>query len=75
MLQLFGVIFGYQQVVIYVEPQPDAGLDITTDTARTRLLINSQPLPWADWAEEFREHMPEAIVEHMEAAAAASACD
>jgi Histidine kinase-, DNA gyrase B-, and HSP90-like ATPase len=71
-LQMFGVIFGYQQVVIYVEPVLNAELDITTDTARTRLLINSQPLPWADWAAEFRENMPDAITAHMESAAAAS---
>jgi hypothetical protein len=73
MLQMFGIIFGYQQVVIYIEPDTNAGLDITTDTARTRLLLNSQPLPWADWAAEFREHMPEPIAAHMEAVAAASA--
>jgi hypothetical protein len=73
MLQLFGILFGYQQVVIYVEPSTGAGIDIATDTARTRLLINSQPLRWADWAEEFREKMPEAIALHMEAVAAASA--
>jgi hypothetical protein len=73
MLQMFGVVFGYQQVVIYVEPDINAGLDIITDTARTRLLLNSQPLPWADWAAEFRENMPEAIAAHMEAVAAASA--
>ena len=71
-LQNFGVIFGYHQVVIDVEPILEAGLDITTDTARTRLLINSQPLPWADWAAQFREHMPQEIVDHMEAVAAAS---
>jgi hypothetical protein len=70
-LQSFGVIFGYQQVVIYLEPAPGV-LGITTDTARTRLLINSEPLPWADWASEFRERMPEEIVAHMEEIAAAS---
>jgi hypothetical protein len=71
-LQNFGVIFGYQQVIIYLEPYLKAGLDITTDTARTRLLMNSEPLPWADWAAEFREHLPEAIANHMEAVASAS---
>jgi hypothetical protein len=71
-LQNFGVIFGYQQVVIYLEPDSGAGSEITTDTARSRLLIESQPLPWADWAAEFRENMPDAILAHMEAVAAAS---
>jgi hypothetical protein len=71
-LQNFGVIFGYQQVAIYVEPDLTAGFEITTDTARSRLLINSQPLPWVDWAAEFREKMPVEIVAHMERVAAAS---
>ena len=71
-LQNFGVIFGYQQVVIYVEPSREAGFDITTDTARSRLLINSQPLPWMDWAAEFREKMPGEILAHMQTVAAAS---
>jgi hypothetical protein len=71
-LQNFGIIFGYQQVVIYIEPNREEGFDITTDTARSRLLINSQPLPWADWAAEFRENMPDQILAHMESVAAAS---
>jgi Histidine kinase-, DNA gyrase B-, and HSP90-like ATPase len=71
-LQNFGVIFGYQQVVIYLEPATSSESDIATDTARTRLLIKSQPLPWADWASEFRERMPHELAAHMEAAAAAS---
>ena len=71
-LQNFGVIFGYSQVVIYVEPVESAGVEIITNTARTNLILNSRPLPWADWQEEFREAMPEEIVQHMEAAAASS---
>ena len=59
-LQSFGVIFGSGQVVIYVEPHSDFG-ELTTNTARTALRLNQQNLPWADWAAEFRENMPEAI--------------
>jgi hypothetical protein len=71
-LQNFGVIFGYQQVVLYVEPQELSGVEILTNTARTSLLLNGNPLPWADWQDEFRDRMPDEILSHMEAAAAAS---
>jgi hypothetical protein len=59
-LQTFGVIFGYRQVVIYVEPDQKSG-QLTTNTARTALLLNRQRLPWSDWATEFREKMPDEI--------------
>jgi len=55
------VILGYNRVVIYVEPEPKKGEDLTTNTARTHLLINSEPLPWADWAAEFRDKVPKEI--------------
>lgn len=71
-LQNFGVIFGYPQVVIYVEPLETAGAEIITNTARTSLILNGKPLPWADWQDEFRQAMPKEIVDHMEAVAAAS---
>jgi hypothetical protein len=64
-LQMFGIIFGYPRVVIYVEPRHDADHQVTSNTSRTALLINSEPLPWADWATEFRQKIPEAIQELM----------
>lgn len=63
-LQLFGVIFGYGRVVIYVEPEPTQ--DLKSNTARTHLLLNREPLPWADWAADFRANMPEEIEQLME---------
>lgn len=63
-LQLFGVIFGYNRVVIYVEP--DASQDLKANTARTHLLLNREPLPWTDWAAEFRANMPPEIENLME---------
>jgi hypothetical protein len=63
-LQLFGVIFGYSRVVIYVEPE--ASQDLKANTARTHLLLNREPLPWADWAAEFRANMPPEIERLME---------
>jgi hypothetical protein len=69
-LQLFGVIFGYSRVVIYVEP--DADPRITPNTARTALLLDNEPVPWADWAAEFREQLPEEIQALMDAVTAGS---
>lgn len=59
-LQQFGVIFGSNQVVIYLEPETGKQ-ELTTNTARTQLLMGNEPLPWAEWAEEFRAKMPSEI--------------
>jgi hypothetical protein len=72
-LQSFGVIFGHNRVVIYVQPKEGAGKRLTSNTARTHLLINSDALPWADWAAEFRAALPEPIKELMEDVAGSSA--
>lgn len=72
-LQQFGVIFCQRQVVIYVEPLGGADRRITTNTARTILMSNGEPLPWSDWATEFRENMPDEISELMEQFAAKAA--
>ena len=56
-LQQFGITFGYRQVVIYVEPDPTSER-LTTNTARTSLLIGNETLPWSEWAAEFREKLP-----------------
>ena len=65
-LQLFGVIFGYQRVVIYVEPHAGEANDMMPTTARTHLLMNGEPLPWADWAAEFRAAFPSEIADLMD---------
>jgi hypothetical protein len=69
-LQLFGVIFGYNRVVIYVEPDSDPRM--TPNTARTALLLDNEPLPWADWAAEFREKFPDELQALMDAVTAGS---
>lgn len=72
-LQAFGVIFGHNRVVIYVEPDADnPAAPLTSNTARTHLLIAGSPLPWADWASEFRANMPDAINTLMEQVTAGS---
>lgn len=61
-LQSFGVIFGTRRVVIYVEPVADNDNVVSANTARTQLLIGESPLPWVEWAAEFRDRMPDELV-------------
>lgn len=70
-LQRFGILFGHRFVVIYVEPVPDRDQSLTTNTARTTLLLNGEKLPWEDWAYEFREKMPKQLAEFVREKAAA----
>lgn len=66
-LQQFGITFGYDRVVIYVEPTLDPRL--TTNTARTTLLLGNEPLPWEDWAAEFRQKLPKELKAFVESRA------
>ena len=74
-LQQFGVILGHKRVVIYVEPEADESSGLTTNTARTHLSIKNEPLPWADWAAEFREKIPSAISELVKESTAGTSAD
>ncbi len=65
-LHQFGVIFGYDRVVLYIEPK-NGRKKITSNTARTQLLIDGQTLPYADWAADFREQMPQELRDYMDA--------
>jgi hypothetical protein len=62
-LQSFGVIFGADRVVLYIEPDSQPDRLVTANTARTQLLMDGEPLDWATWAAEFRGKMPEEIVQ------------
>jgi hypothetical protein len=66
----FGITFGRSFIVIYVEP---TALDMTTNTARTALLMNGESLPWSDWGAEFASAMPDEIESFMEEKAAGAA--
>jgi histidine kinase/DNA gyrase B/HSP90-like ATPase len=66
-LHQFGIIFGYDRVVLYIEPHNDSKQLITSNTARTQLLLQGQALPYADWAAEFREEMPQQLRDFMDA--------
>jgi hypothetical protein len=60
----FGIIYGQNRVVIYIEPDISK-LNVVANTARSSLLVvngdTSVSLPWADWAAEFRNNLPEEI--------------
>lgn len=59
----FGVIFGKEDVVLYVEPISG----YVQDTTRTRLVKeDGSQLPWQRWQDEFRELMPPEIKKFME---------
>lgn len=60
-LQTFGVIFGTDRVVIYLQPTDSESL--SANTARTQLLQAGEALDWQGWAAEFRGVMPHALAE------------
>src|SRR5450755_461075 len=67
-LQDFGIRFGNERVVLHVEPQVEAGR-VRCNTARTTLLLDHEPLPWARWGDEFAAAMPAEILRLQECAA------
>lgn len=72
LLQSFGVLFGHNRVVIYIEPHQSENRSVTTNTARTHLLLDGQQFPWEDFAWEFGSKIPHAIRDLMEEVAAGS---
>jgi hypothetical protein len=67
-LQDFGIRFGYERVVLHLQPQVQAGR-LECNTARTLLLLDHEPLPWARWGEDFTAAMPDEIRRLQERAA------
>lgn len=65
-LQGFGIIFGTARVVIYVEPIVSNDAELHSNTARTSLLLNGGSLPWSEWAAEFRDQMPDELIQLQE---------
>ena len=59
-----------ERVVLYLEPQVDPGR-VEANTARSMLLLDHEPLPWARWGEEFAANMPGEIRQLQERAASA----
>lgn len=51
----FGIIFGKEDVALYIEPRGG----FVQDTTRTRLVQqDGSALPWERWQDEFRQKMP-----------------
>ena len=71
-LQDFGIRFGYERVVLHLEPHVQADR-LQCNTARTLLLLDHEPLPWARWGAEFAAAMPTEIQQLQERAASADA--
>ena len=69
-LQDFGIRFGYEQVILHVDPQVQVGR-LEANTARTLLLLDHESLPWSRWGEEFASAMPAEILWLQERAASA----
>ena len=67
-LQDFGIRFGYERVVLHLEPRVQAGR-LECNTARTLLLLDHEPPPWTRWGEEFASAMPDEIRQLQERAA------
>jgi hypothetical protein len=59
-VQEFGIRFGYERVVIYVQPDPAHG-HVSQDSVRTTVKVDGEPLPWDRYAAEFEERMPEEL--------------
>ena len=49
-LQSFGIVFGCDRVVLYVEPDGEGEHLVGSNTARTHLLIDNEPLDWPTYA-------------------------
>lgn len=61
----WGIRFGYERVVLYVESTiTDDRLE--ANIARTTLLLDHEPLPWSSWGEQFRANMPAELREMQE---------
>lgn len=70
-LKEFGIRFGYERVVLYVEPHVN-GSRITQDTVRSQVKIDGEALPWDRYATEFEAAMPPALRAFQEEIAAGS---
>lgn len=65
-LQMFGVKYGYDRVVLYVEPHAGLGELLAPDLMRTRLKMGGHDLDWSHYGAQFRAEMPAEIRELQE---------
>jgi hypothetical protein len=62
-LQQFGIFLGVDRVVLYLEPTLGA---VTTNTARTELIVDEGKPRWLDWADQFKANMPSELREFID---------
>ena len=62
-LQSFGIVFGYANVVIYVEPHPNPQLK--ANTQRIGVRIDGKSLPWELYRNGFLADLPDPLLEMM----------
>lgn len=74
LLMACGIVFGTNRVVVYAEPTVSEKR-VTSNTARSSLLVDGEPLPWEAWAEAFRNQLPQPIEDMMAEMAAATVTD
>lgn len=67
-LREFGILYGQQRIVLYLEPDTTK-LKVVANTARSSLLLDQDSsgtaLPWEDWKAEFRDRLPQEIRDMM----------
>jgi hypothetical protein len=63
----FGIVYGVEQVCLYIVPRPDSGLSLRADTGRSRVLLNDEDIDSGDWLQrwgaEFKQKLPKPIVD------------
>ena len=65
LLQKFGIVAGYNHVVIYLEPTQK--LSVTANLTRTGLVLpDGTALPWDRWSSEFYESLPEELANYVQ---------
>jgi len=65
MLKQFGIIAGWHNVALYVEPT----IPVVPNVTRTHLQLginNNDPLPIEEWAAEFSQNLPPALAQHVQ---------
>ncbi len=64
LMAMFGILYGSDRLVLYVEPDPGAE-SLHADTARSRLIVDGADADsddlWARWGVHFRERLPPEI--------------
>ena len=66
---MFGIYYGLDHFIIYIEPDTDRITNLLSDTARSGIKIDGENVDDSDlfpqWAREFKENMPIEISEKM----------